>query len=292
MSHTGNWAPKVIHCASDFTPNNPDRSLNSTATFQLSRPVYVPADYQMSISCISAVIPYSFWTIPTAIAIPFSYTGSVSGSTLTQFANMTIPAGNYSAPALATLLSHSNSNLTVTYNSSLGVFQFTTGGTFSITIPAQAVNTFIGLPASGQSIAVNSTITAPLCPQIMGPKAISINTDIPLNTVTAGVGNAQTLCFVPVDVNPNQYIVYRPGNGIPIKQIVQTNYISEVRITLLDEAGNPLDFKGLPWAVDLCFELLTPPDMVGHSYTEQVEGGSLFDANRRTPAETRAYVAL
>lgn len=46
MSHTGSWGPKVLHCASDRAFFNPDPTKNGTATFNLSRPISVPADYQ------------------------------------------------------------------------------------------------------------------------------------------------------------------------------------------------------------------------------------------------------
>jgi hypothetical protein len=240
----------------------------------------------MHISCISAVIPYSFWSIPTAVSIPFTY-----GSTNTS-ASLTIPAGNYSAVALNTFLTNAASGLTCTYNVSLGVFQFTTGATHQVTFPPQAANLLIGIPQSGVTIALSSSYTAPLAPVILGTKSICVNTDIPLDTVSAGTGNAQTLCFIPVDTEPNDLIVYKPGQGIPIRQICKTNYISAITVTLMDESGKPLDFKGVPWAVDLCFELLTPPDMEGKSFTEAVEGGSLFDASRRTPEQSKAYLAL
>lgn len=287
MSHTGTWGPKVLHLASDKAAVNPDPTKNGTATFNLSRPIYVPADYGLYISCISAVVPYSFWSVPTALTIPITYG---AGNTPR---NLTVPAGNYSAPAIGTnYLSDATSGLTVAYNASTGVFVFQTNGTNQITFPAQAANLNIGIPASGLTIATSSSYTAPLAPLILGTKSISVNTDIPLDTCTAGVGNAQTLCFIPVDAQPNQYIVYKPGQGIPIKQVCRTNYISSITVSLQDESGNNLDFKGVPWAIDLCFELLTPPDVAGVSFTEQVEGGSLFDASRRTPAQTKAYCAL
>lgn len=287
MSHTGSWSPKVLHLASDKAAFNPNTQTNSTATFTLSRPIHVPADYQMHISCVSAVIPYSFWSIPFALSIPITFGPSNTASTLT------IPAGNYSAVAIAqTFLTHALSGLTATYSNPLGAFVFQTNGTNQVTFPAQQVNLNIGVPATGRTIAIGSSYTAPLAPLILGTKAISVNTDIPLDTCTAGVGNNQTLCFIPVDAEPNHYILYKPGQGIPIRQICQTNYISSITVSLQDESGNLLDMKGIPWALDLAFELLTPPDMEGKSFTEAVEGGSLWDASRRTPAQTKAYLAL
>ena len=288
MSHTGSWAPKLIHLASDRAQLNRDTTKNSSATFTLARPIHVPADYQMYIYCVNAIIPYSFWSIPTAVSIPILYGAGNTPLTLT------VPAGNYSAPALATILTTSGApaGLTVSYDVNLGVFTFQTGGTHAVTFLAQPQNLYIGIPAAGISIAISTLYTAPLAPSIIGTKCICLNTDIPISTISAGTGTAQTLCFIPVDVNPYSLIVYKPGQGIPVKQIVSTNYISSITITLTDEAGNPIDFKGLHWSCDLCFELLTPPDMQDKSFTEIVEGGSLFDASKRTPAQSKAYLAL
>ena len=287
MSHTGSWGPKLLHCASDRAFFNPDPTKNGTATFNLSRPIHVPSDYQMHISCISAVVPYSFWSIPTAVSIPFTF------GVANNPAALTIPAGNYSAVTIATKnLTNSSAGLTTEYDPSLGVFKFLTGATHQVTFPPQAVNLLIGIPQAGHTIATSGDYYAPMAPVILGTKAISVNTDIPLDTVSAGTGNAQTLCFIPVDAEPNDLIVYKPGQGIPIRQICKTNYISSITVTLMDESGKPLDFKGVPWAVDLCFELLTPPDMEGKSFTEAVEGGTLFDASKRTPAQSKAYLAL
>lgn len=287
MSHTGHFAPRLLHLESSRARYNPDTTKNSSATFGLSRPITVPADYGLYVSCISAQIPYSFWGIPTAVGIPITYGASNTARTLT------IPAGNYSAVQIASALTDTGvSGLTVTYDFALGTFKFTTNGTNQVTFPAQAVNLQIGIPASGQSIAISSSYQAPYAPQLLGPKAIQLNTSIPIQTTTAGCGTGQTLCFIPIDVSNNNLIVYKPGTGIPIKQYCESNYIDSITVSLNDEYGNPLDFKGLNWAIDICFELFTPPDMQGVSFTEQVEGGDLYSAIRRNPAQTRAYAAL
>ena len=285
MSHTGSYGPKVLHCASDKARFNADTTKNSSASFVLSRPIEVPSDYGILVSCISATIPYSFWSVPTAITIPITYG---VGNTAR---NLTIKAGNYSSIQIASQLTDGTSGLTVTYDSATGVFTFATDPTHQVTFPAQNINAIIGMPVAGQTIAISSSVAAPQAPQILGTKAIQVNTNIPLDTITAGSGNNLTLCYIPVNANPNNMITYEP-NGQAIKQMCKTNYISSIEITLADEAGNPIDFKGVPWALDLCFELYTPPDMTGQSFTTNVEGGDLFSASRRTPAQTKAYVAL
>jgi hypothetical protein len=238
------------------------------------------------VSCISATIPYSFWSVPTGINIPFTWGPSNVGPI-----NLTIKAGNYSALQVASQLSSATSGHTCTYDSALGTFLFTTNGTNQITFPAQAVNAIIGMPIAGQTIPLSSSAQAPQAPQILGTKAIQVNTNIPLDTITGGSGNNLTLCFIPVNAIPNYFITYQPNENA-VKQMVKTNYISSIDITLADESGNPLDFKGIPWAVDLCFELFTPPDVQGQSFTTQVEGGDLYSASRRTPAQSKAYIAL
>lgn len=285
MSHTGSWGPKVIHCASDKASSNRNTLTNSTATFNLSRPIEVPSDYGILVSCITATIPYSFWSVPNSIVIPITY--GVSNTAR----NLTIKAGNYSALQVATQLTDATSGLTVTYDSALGTFLFATGATNQVTFPAQAVNAIIGMPVAGQTIPINSSAQAPQAPQILGTKAIQVNTSIPLDTVTAGSGNNLTLCYIPVNANPNNFISYAP-NANAIKQHTTTNYITSIDISLCDESGALLDFKGVPWAVDLCFELFTPPDVQGESFTTMVEGGDLFSASRRNPAQTKKYIAL
>lgn len=282
-SQAGSWAPKVLHLSSSNARFLPNPLTMSSATFLLNKPISVPQNYQMYISCISSVIPFSFWSIPTAIVIPFTY--GVSNTAR----NLTIPAGNQSATQIATALTDTaTSGLTVTYSAATGVFTFSAGATNSITFPAQAVNNIIGVSVAGLTIAVNSSSQAIGVPQISGTRAVEVNTTIPLDTTTAGSGTAQTLCYIPVDVNQNSYIVYKPYNWV--KQVCKSNYIQEITVSLSDENGAPLDMKGANWSVDLCFELLVPPDMVNKDFSEMPVGGDLFSAAARSTSNTKKFI--
>lgn len=285
MSHTGNWSNKILHCVSTNARAVQDTSKMSTATFGLTKPLQCPDDYGMYISCISANIPYSFWSIPNPIVINFTYG---AGNTA---ANLTIAAGNPSAVQVATMLTHSNSGLVCTYSTLSGCFTFAVGATNQITFPAQPNLAYIGVPVAGKSIPAGAlAYQAPLTPKISGPRAIMVNTNIPLDVTSAGCGNAQTLCFVPVDVEPGNFIIYKPYSWA--RQVVKTNYIPEIVVSLCDESGAALDLKGQDWSIDLCFELLVPPDMQNQTFTELPGGGTLYDALRRTPEQTKKYVAL
>ena len=283
-SQAGSWAPKVLHLSSSNARFIPNSLMMSSATFQLNKPITVPQNYQMFISCISAVIPFSFWSISTAIVIPFTY--GVSNTAR----NLTIPSGNQSASQVATALTDVTSGLTVSYSAATGVFTFSAGATNSITFPAQAVNSLIGVSTSGLTIATNGQSQAIGVPQIAGPRAVEVNTSIPLDTTTAGSGTAQTLCYIPVDTNPNNYIVYKPYNWV--KQIAKTNNFQEITVSLCDENGAALDMKGANWSVDICLELCTPPDMVNKDFTEMPAGGDLFSAAARSTAQSKKFINL
>jgi hypothetical protein len=240
----------------------------------------------MNISVISAVIPYSFWAIPTATLIPITY--GVSNQTR----NLTIKAGNYSATQIATQLTDSTAGLTVTYDSGTGFFNFATNASNQVTFPAQAVNSYIGISTSGVTIPLNTSLyVPPLAPNISGPRAIQVQTSIPIENTNTGAGGNATLCWVPIDVNPNNFIVYKPGSGIPIKQIAKCNSFNDITITLTDETGTQLDFKGVPWSVDICFEILVPPDSIGKDYAELTLGGGLFDAMARGNKATKKFIS-
>ena len=282
-SQAGSWAPKVLHLSSSNARLIPNSLTMSSATFQLNKPITIPQDYGMYISCISAVIPYSFWSIQTAVVIPFTY--GVSNTAR----NLTIPPGNWTAAQIATNnLTDATSGLTATYSAATGVFTFTAGATNSITFPAQAVNNFIGVSTGGLTIATNGSSPAIGVPQIAGPRAVEVNTTIPLDTTTAGSGTAQTLCYVPVDTNPNNYIVYKPYNWV--KQVAKTSAFQEITVSLCDENGVALDMKGANWSVDLCLELLVPPDMENKDFTEMPVGGDLFSAAARSTANTKKFI--
>lgn len=284
-SQAGSWAPKLLHLSSSNARFISNPLTMSSATFIMSKPISVPQDYQMYISCVASVIPYSFWSIPTAIVIPITY--GVSNTAR----NLTIPAGNLSASAVATALTDTvTSGLTVTYSTGTGVFTFSAGATNSITFPAQAVNNIIGVSVSGLTIATNGSSQAVGIPQIGGTRAVEVNTNIPIDTTTAGSGTGQTLCYIPVDTNPNNYIIYKPYNWV--RQVAKTNYIQEITVTLSDENGALLDMKGANWSIDLLFELLVPPDMVNKDFTEMPSGGDLFSALSRSTAQNKKFINL
>ena len=251
------FAPRTIHCSSKYANSNPD-GVMTKCTFQLSRPITVPQEYELHISVLSACIPFSFYAIP-ATTITFIVNGANRA--------VIVPAGNWSGTDLAAKFTIAG--LTCTFIQQTGLFNFTAGPN-ACTIPQSSLLGF----SVATAVAANSTVASTFLPDFAGTRFINILSSLNTDCITSGTttGGSGVLISLPINATPFNYIVFQPQNLVRNK--LKESYVSNFDITICDSNMAPLNMNGASWELDLLIEVLIPNDQ---PYNESPVG-DLFNA--------------
>ena len=248
------FSPRTIHLSSKYATYNYDTNMTK-CSFQLSRPISIPQQYQLSVGVISACIPSTFYAIPAPVQLQYNI-----GAGLVNW--VLIPAGNWSTadftqatgtvPASPARLS--NASVTVTYTQETGLFTFTALAPYNVTIPISPIlgTTATHLIPSGTSVAGDTF------PQIGGTLYINVLSSLNTDCITSGStpGGSGVLVSIPVTCMNNSVINYLPSNIV--KSVLKENSLSSLEITLCDDNLTPLNMNGVPWAMDLYIECGIP----------------------------------
>ena len=263
------FAPRTIHCASKYATVNYDQTMTK-CNFQLNRPITVPQEYEVHISVLSASIPFSFYSVP-AFTLTYAAGRSVS-----------VVAGNWSGTDLAGLLTLAGT-MAVTFTVQTGLFKFTNNSGAPITISAGSFsNTTASAPLSilgflaAKTVGAGASVYSDYFPDIAGTRFINILSSLNTEAITTGTvtGGSGVLISLPVNVLPNQFIVFQPQNLVRNK--LKEAYVSNFDITICDTSMAPLNLNNVAWELDLLIEVYIPPDL-SPIYNE-APYGDLFNA--------------
>lgn len=259
------YTPRTIHLASKYANSNPD-GVKSSCSFQLSKPINIPTEYELHISILSACIPTSFYSVASLINITYN-----SGT-----AWFTVPLGSYAPSDIIALSAINNIGLTVTFSAITSKFVFSNSSGAIVRVDPTSifgVTTQLSVPAGGVA-------SGQICPDIYGTRFINVTSSLNTDNITAGTTptGGGVLLSIPIDVSPNNFVVYTPN--ILVRNRIKESTLNNVTITLCDDNMTPLNMNGVDWAMDLYVECIIPD---GSTYNESPAGMDLFSATRNYP---------
>lgn len=258
------FTPKTIHLSSKYANGFGDGT-RGKCTFQLSRPINIPAEYEVHLALLSAVIPVSWYGIPTNTTIVYTVGGVNT--------NWIIPAGNWSGPDVAAKLTTTNINVTFTQQTGLFTFKNLVSSTI-ITIP---ISPILGTTSAKTLPSINATVNSDVFPDIFGTRFVNITSSINTENITAGTVPAGSgiISSVPVNVAPGSFIVFGPNNLVQNK--LRETSLQDIDITLCDSSMTQLNMNGCDWEIDLLLSVLIDDNA---DYTETPKG-NLFSATKQ-----------
>ena len=250
-------------------------------SFQLSRPITIPQQYQLTIGVLSACIPSTYYAIPAPVTLQYNI-----GAGLVNW--VIIPAGNWSTadftqaagtvPASPARLS--NASVTVTYTQETGLFTFTALAPYNVTIP---ISPLLGTTAT-HLIAAGASVNGDTFPALNGTLYINVLSSLNTDCITTGTtpSGSGVLASIPVNGMNNTIINYLPN--IIVKSVLKENSISTLDITLCDDNLTPLNMNGVPWAIDLYIECDIPNKSSEYNQTPTID---LFTAAKTRSLSSR-----
>jgi len=202
--------------------------------------IEVPAQHQILISVMHAVIPYTFYNIDK-YNNKLDYT--INGVTSTLF----IDYGNYNPFNLITFLQSNLPSMTITYNTVTNKFTFTHAlYEFSFLSTSKCFG-LLGFPINTTSSSSNKILISKNCINLQSHMCICLGT----NLATGHINNSQKyhnniLVSIPIDKNPFSMITYT--NFSNVKTNLFRNNLSSIQIRLLDQNNNLLELNGCHWS--------------------------------------------
>jgi len=226
-------------------------TLNSSVLFNFKGILVEEDDIINSNICVmNAQIPVSFYTINDSNNLIKLRVG-------VGVYPFTLINGNYNFNTLASMVSSvvspiiGSGNLSLSINKSTGVITFTSLNVIYYNFD-NSYKIFGFLPNVNYN---GPTITAPFPCNLLGVKKLSILSQKlqigSYSSVNTGLGI--TLSTIPVDQPAFGMISY--VNQIELnKAVLQTRYIDQIDISIVDEDNNLINFNGLDWNITLVLE--------------------------------------
>jgi len=223
---------------------------NSSVLFNFKGILAEEDDIISSNICVmNAQIPVSFYTI--------NETNNYFTVQIGSFPYIvTLLNGNYNFNTLSAMVSTAYQNaiglsLTISINKSTGVIQF-------VTLNATYFNFDKSYKIFGFSPNVNyngPTITAPYPCNLLGVKKLSIQSQkLQINSFSSVSTNLGiTLATIPVDQPAFSMISYTNQTDLN-KAALQTSYIDQIDLSIVDEDGNFINFNNIDWSITLVLE--------------------------------------
>lgn len=272
------YPPRTIHLSSKYADTNYDtmNPQSGKCSFQLNKPIYVPQEYEIHLSVISANIPYSFYGIPNPIIIRMIQNSS-------DIIYATIPAGNWSANDIAGFLTASS--ITCTFVPQTGKFTFANSGLVINTFPSITGNSSsstivlatLGL-LTAKSISASSSLISDCTPDIFGTRYVNILSTLATESITAGTTTVSSgvLASIPINTSPGNFINFMPNNLV--RNTLKESSITNFDITLCDSNMVPLLLNNVSWEMDILVEVFIPFG-INQTYNE-APSGDLFSSVR------------
>ena len=256
------FTPKTIHLSSKYANGFGDGT-KGKCTFQLSKPINIPGEYEVHLAVLSAVIPVSWYGISQLTTITYILNGVNT--------NWILPAGNWSGTDIA--LKFTNANINVTFTQQTGLFTFKNLGSFGLTVP---ISSILGTTSAKVLASLNATANSDVLPDIAGTRFVNITSSINTENITAGMVPAGSgiISSVPVNVQPGNFIIFGPSNSVQNK--LRETSLQDIDITLCDSSMTQLNMNGCDWEIDLILSVYSDTK----DYTE-TPMGNLFSATKQ-----------
>ena len=253
------FTPKTIHLSSKYANSFGDGT-KGKCTFQLSKPINIPGEYEVHLAVLSAVIPVSWYGVPQT-TITYILNGVNT--------NWIIPAGNWSSADMVVKLT--NTNVLVTFTTQTGLFTFKNLSNYSLTIP---INNILGTTSAKVLASINASANSDVFPDLFGTRFVNITSSINTENITAGTVPAGSgiISSIPVNVAPGSFITFGPSNLVQNK--LRETSLQDIDITLCDSSMTQLNMNGCDWEIDLILSVITNDSK---DYTETPQG-NLFAA--------------
>jgi len=246
MEHQSYFPTRQVHLVSTAgVPTNYGNSL-ADLTFYFKTPIVnIPSSYDVTLSCISASIPYVWGNINTANG---TFSVSIGGTPYIA----TLAPGNYSIDDVLAVLALKVPTLTYNYSANTHLITLT-HPTSDFTLTDASLSAFLGfttLASSGLSLAstvpINMVQTTSV--YVESPDLICESFD------SRTGGQSGVICRVPVSGSPWNLLTWTNIFGTSSKLALKQ--INHVRVRLLDDNRNVLDLRGFTWAVTLQFSVV------------------------------------
>lgn len=224
--------------------------------FYLSELISVNPDVNIIVGITDFTCPYSFYTIREGINNQITLGFNTASYPLGEFRTSYIPTGNYDIDelivALNALTCFIDANIAITYSNLTNKLTLIRSGlynTFCFTV-STTCGTELGIPQSlliniGLGVVLN--LTSPyILPDVFNLSGascvyIKIN-NLGIKNLNSKGDSDGTLCKVPVDVMPNEYIFYRPAEYFYFT--TTKSQIRELDIEILDDYYRPINLNG------------------------------------------------
>lgn len=218
-------------------------------------PNYIPSSINKYVSVVCATIPNSFYNCIGAYLL------------FTNF-RFNIPDGQYSVADLCALCKFSSvaqgMHFSLEYSPHTGKVSIVlTDANMLLPSPFLTMLGFTqpelnGAPYSFPGISHTGradlqVIEAADMADLSGPRNVLIQSNFCIQSEASN----KTLAKVPIDVPFGGIVQYKNPNGFRGK-IYADDVISNIAIAFVDDAGNAVDFNGVPWSLTLQFDFLRP----------------------------------
>tara|TARA_Y100001963_G_C6772521_1_gene445666 strand:+ start:1231 stop:2151 length:921 start_codon:yes stop_codon:yes gene_type:complete len=262
---TANTPPPVIlHLDSRFATqyleqDSNGRNLTTNYIYTMKEPIVVPDHMNVLVSLHTATIPYSFYNVREGVndTIKYRFNGGAVN-------DLVLPAGNYSANRLATLMKTAfedgtglTANITYSRESLKFTFTITGGSQFSFDFRGGGLRN--GEELIGMDDEVETTI--PIGVATKSTKAIDLNDSIHglyirQNIATKGTLDNESGVFtnilarLPITTNAGGIIFYTPSSN-DHETMVSVPTIQTIGIKLSDDRNRSIDLNGLHFQMSI-----------------------------------------
>jgi hypothetical protein len=214
-------------------------SMNSSMIFDITNPVTQnPNIVYGTIRITHAEIPYAFYIINNNNNLLSLSTG-----------NITIPVGNYNANTLITQLSSQfPSGMTMTFNTTNGLFTISYSSPFSINV-SSTCGLLFGFTSGIVYNSTSNAIQMPYPCNLLGTKNLYIKfTNYLFDNLNPATKDKVTLANIPVNVPCYNLIMY--NNMSTIGTIIKNlTYPYQIYLEIRDDDGNLVDFNNIDFNI-------------------------------------------
>lgn len=190
----------------------------------------------MHISMVHATIPYSFYNVNSNTNKLILLVNSVQST-------ITIVNGNYNINQLVTYLSNVMTNFTITYDEIINKLTFVHSiYNFSFLSSSTCLSMLGFLPLT-LITSSSLSLTSSICVSMQTIKRINLQSSLMTHNLNIGdQSNYTILCSIPINNQPFTIIEYENLNNFKTNLFI--NYLSNIRIKLVDEVGTAIDLNG------------------------------------------------
>jgi hypothetical protein len=237
---------------------------NSNLTFNL------PNAYRSSNSIIYATARIIHAEIPNSFYIVNEYNNALH----TSFGSFEIPFGNYNANTLmAYLKTVFPSNLSVSFSNTTGKFVFTSPNMAFSILEASNCGILLGFSNGSAYSSVNlsgvNTLTMPNPANLYGTKNIYIRLpELVLDNLNTISRDKTTISSIAKNVSPYGVILYNnSANSCSVIKNDLKGLDSNLRVELLDDQMNYIDFNAIEWSITLQFDFYISVGNIKENYS-------------------------